>query len=297
MDALYPTFDICGLETNKVLNDLLNADRFQGYVKRNPHTHRVHKHSFYHLVFFTNGGGKHILDFETYPIRKGIIYFMRPDQVHNWLLDEEADGYVINFSPIFFERLSIGHAVLDTFPFFNLFSSNQVIELNEKDQQKVTSIFEEVLVEVKDKSDSNLTPIHIASLLLQLFTISARTVEAASLTYSYKNYNSILLKKFIELIEVNFKELKLPKEYASMLYVTTNHLNLICQDQMQVSAGELIRKRVLLEAKRLLINFELTISSIALELNFFDTSYFVKFFKKHTGLTPEAFRREYYQKK
>ncbi len=55
MDTLYPTFDIYGLKSNKVLNDLLNVDDFRGYFKRNPHTHNVHKHSFYHLVYFTNG--------------------------------------------------------------------------------------------------------------------------------------------------------------------------------------------------------------------------------------------------
>ncbi|HCU46615.1 helix-turn-helix domain-containing protein [Sphingobacterium faecium] len=81
-----------------------------------------------------------------------------------------------------------------------------------------------------------------------------------------------------------------------MLYITSNHLNFICKDQINMSAGEIIRNRVLLEAKRMLVNFELSVATIGMELNFFDTSYFIKFFKKYTLFTPEAFRKQYYNK-
>jgi len=57
------------------------------------------------------------------------------------------------------------------------------------------------------------------------------------------------------------------------------------------SAGEVIRDRVILEAKRLLVNLDLTITNIAGKLNFADNSYFTKFFKKYTGQTPEDFRK------
>jgi AraC family transcriptional activator of pobA len=55
-------------------------------------------------------------------------------------------------------------------------------------------------------------------------------------------------------------------------------------------AGEVIRERVLLEAKRLLVSSAIGIAEIAWELQFKDNSYFTKFFKKYTGTTPEEFR-------
>jgi AraC-like DNA-binding protein len=58
-----------------------------------------------------------------------------------------------------------------------------------------------------------------------------------------------------------------------------------------ISAGEVIRNRVLLEAKRLLINLDLNIAEIGYRLNFNDNSYFTKFFKKYTGQLPEEFRK------
>ena len=52
----------------------------------------------------------------------------------------------------------------------------------------------------------------------------------------------------------------------------------------------MIRERILLEAKRLLVHSPQTVAEIAYQLNFEDTSYFGRFFKKHTGTTPEQFR-------
>jgi len=60
---------------------------------------------------------------------------------------------------------------------------------------------------------------------------------------------------------------------------------------LDISAGELIRNRVILEAKRLLINLNMTVAEIADSLNFKDNSYFARFFKKYTGSTPEEFRK------
>jgi len=82
-----------------------------------------------------------------------------------------------------------------------------------------------------------------------------------------------------------------PKDYAELLYITPNHLNALCKDLLGIQAGEVIRNRILLEAKRLLTNPLLTITEIALQLNFNDNSYFTKFFKKSTGITPEEFRK------
>ncbi|MNY07174.1 HTH-type transcriptional activator Btr [compost metagenome] len=92
-------------------------------------------------------------------------------------------------------------------------------------------------------------------------------------------------------MEKNFKEIRLPKAYAEQLFITPNHLNAICKSYIGSAAGEIIRERVLLEAKRLLVNKNLNINEIAIELNFNDNSYFTKFFKKATGLTPDEFRK------
>ncbi|MDQ1150784.1 helix-turn-helix domain-containing protein [Sphingobacterium zeae] len=294
MDKTYPTFDICNLITNKLSNDLFNADRFHGYLLNNPPIKKVHKHSFYHLVYFTSGKGQHIIDFKSYPIEAGSIYFMRPGQVHRWEFESDVDGYVINFSATFFDQLGINSSMIDHFPFFNIFSSGQMLKLSESNRVNIVSIFEDILRELCE--NHHLAPTIIAADLLRLFVLSSREMDAEMPIFAKTNYNSLLFKQFLDLIEENFKELRLPKDYAALLYITSNHLNFICKDQINMSSGEIIRNRILLEAKRMLVNVELSVAAIAIDLNFFDTSYFIKFFKKYTQFTPEAFRKQYYNK-
>ncbi len=105
MEKKYPTFSICNLVSNKLSKDLFNADKFEGYLINNPPIKNIHKHSFYHLVYFTKGKGVHTIDFTNYAIEAGCIYFMIPGQVHHWKFEEdEVEGYVINFSDIFFDN-------------------------------------------------------------------------------------------------------------------------------------------------------------------------------------------------
>ena len=85
--------------------------------------------------------------------------------------------------------------------------------------------------------------------------------------------------------------MKLPKEYARLLYITPNHLNAVTQDVLGVTAGDIIRERIVLEAKRLLTNADMDVNQIADDLNFQDNSYFTRFFKKYVGVTPEQFRK------
>ncbi|UOE36985.1 AraC family transcriptional regulator [Chryseobacterium oryzae] len=293
MEKKYPTFSICNLVSNKLSKDLFNADKFEGYLINNPPIKNIHKHSFYHLVYFTKGKGVHKIDFTNYAIEEGCIYFMIPGQVHHWKFEEdEVEGYVINFLDIFFDQIFLSSSVIDQFTFFNVFSDLQMLKLSENIRPRIVEIFEIILKEMA-KSDE-YTMMMIAAEMLRLFILVSRELPVKATILSNGNRSSVFLKQFFNLIEDNFKELRLPKDYASLLYVTSNHLNFVCKDNLNRSAGEIIRNRILLEAKRMLVNYDLSVANIAMELSFFDTSYFIKFFKKYTGYTPDTFRKQYY---
>lgn len=290
---LYPTFDINNLNANKLSDAILNVDRFEIYLSKNPHLQVVHRHSFYHLLYFKEGAGHHTIDFESFPVQNGMIYFMRPGQVHNWNFDGEVRGYIINFSPLFFGRYLLGADLAAQFSFFNGNAIDQVMVLEGETQQEVEELFESLLQE-KEQAKM-LSPLMIATFILQLFITVERSISIVQKESNKPgSYNGLILRNFQQLIDANFRILKLPKDYATLLYITPSHLNAVCKEILDMPAGELIRTRIILEAKRLLINFELSVNSIALELNFPDASYFVKFFKKYVGTTPEVFRKKHF---
>jgi AraC-like DNA-binding protein len=162
-----------------------------------------------------------------------------------------------------------------------------VINLPTQLHETVTAIFEQLIAE--SSATERLSIDMIRALMLQLFILAARQSPDSN-RVTAPSYNYTLLQNFRKLVDDNFITLKLPKEYAALLYITPNHLNALCNDMLGMPAGEVIRERVILEAKRALVNLELSITQIAGKLNFSDNSYFTKFFKKYTGLTPEEFR-------
>jgi len=288
--AVYPTFGICNLSASRSGDDLLNADLLGPYITGNPHLQAMHNHSFYHMVYFRLGGGTHTIDFETFPVEPGMIYFMKPGQVHVWNFDGIPEGYIVNFSPVFFDRLFISSGFIDRFPFFIPGTGRQVLLLPEERRAHTEELLEAVLREQQGQEPSS--QLMIAALLIELFLWVDRYSEQ-KYRHEPPSYQSAVLRRFEQLVEEHFRSKRLPREYAELLHITPSHLNALCRDLLGTSAGELIRNRVVLEARRLLVNFELSVSGVAAELNFPDTSYFIRFFKKYNGLTPEQFRRSF----
>lgn len=290
---LLPVYDICTLtEPSQVPGDLI-AERLAHYLDVHKDLHFPHKHSFYHLVYFSKGAGQHSIDFVNFPVQEGQVYFMIPGQVHEWNFRSKTDGYIINFSEQYISALIANPRYLDQFSFFSGIAPEQVIAIPPAGRGKVTQLLNEIVEESHATGEWKDDLIRTA--LLQLF-IRVSRYSKKDRPAKGNNYNYLLLRNFQRLIEQYYKEKKLTKEYAALLYVTPNHLNALSKDVSGRSAGELIRDRVLLEAKRLLVLDRVTVSEIATELGFSDNSYFSKFFKKYEGLTPEAFRNKILKK-
>jgi AraC-like DNA-binding protein len=284
-----PVYDICSLSGDGHRREDVFAERFAAYLEVHPNLHRAHGHSFYHLVLFTKGGGYHTIDFRRYPVDAGQIYFMAPGQVHSWSFEGEVDGYVVNFSESLFQAFLADHRYLDRFSFLSGDAAGPVMLLTADELQKAAAILEQVVDEHKSLTAFGDDMLRL--LLLSLFILAARHTGHGSSAQEAAQPNLLVLRNFRKLLNQYYSQYKLPKDYAAMLYVTPNHLNALCQDLLGRSAGEVIRDRILLEAKRQLVNADIGIAEVGYNLGFTDNSYFTKFFKKYTGLTPESFRR------
>lgn len=288
MKKSIPVYDIQNFSAYK--NDGILVSRFGYYALQHQHLHSAHRHSFYHFVFFTKGTGKQQIDFTTFEVKPNLIYFMIPGQVHSWNFESEPDGYLINFSASYFSSLLLQQEYLDKFSFFSGKPEEQVLVLDANISEKLVAIFEEIL-----KEGNTETPVNddLVKVLLLRLLIEVSRATCLQNSADVNPYNHTILRNFQQLIEKNYTQLRLPKQYAELLYITPNHLNALCNDFLGTSAGNLIRDRIILEAKRLLINLDLRVVEIAEKLNFEDQSYFVKFFKKYEGTTPDRFRKQY----
>lgn len=284
----FPVYDIATLSDFKREDILIS--RFAPYLDIHPNLHSPHKHNFYHLILFTKGGGSHAIDFVRFDVKPYQVYFMIPGQVHSWSFEGQVDGYVINFSVEFFQSLLLNPDYLQQFTFFGGIAEHSVFDLPEEIHAEVKNIFEHIVNE--SETPSAFSADMVKALMLQFF-IKVSRLSTQQVKPSVSAYNHTLYKNFQRLVEKNYTKLKLPRDYAALLYITPNHLNALCNEVISLSAGEVIRNRIILEAKRLLVNFDLSISEIAYRLNFQDNSYFTKFFKKQEGIGPEEFRKHF----
>ena len=267
------------------------AEPFASYLAKHPNLTRPHRHSFYHTLLFTKGGGKHSIDFEFFNVQPGQVYFMAPGQVHSWAFEGEVDGFVINFSPDIFRHFLKDADYLEQFSFFNGMASESVIQLSNEKLEPIKVLYQKVVAE----SSSSQRPISSDLVIVHLLEIFI-CCERAKNVYTgpiRQQHNNTVLHHFLKLLNRHFQQYRLPKDYAAMLYLTPNHLNAVCKELLGKPVGEVIRDRILLEAKRLLVNIDLSIAEIGYQLNFPDNSYFTKFFKKYTGTTPENFKKQY----
>lgn len=97
--------------------------------------------------------------------------------------------------------------------------------------------------------------------------------------------------RFLLLVEANFQIERSVNYYAEKLNITPKHLSAVAKETSGHTAGDWIDSYVVLEAKMLLNNSELSIQEISSRLNFANQSFFGKYFKHHTGMSPRSYRR------
>ena len=278
-----PVLEQCTVSYKEDKNFL--ADRLEVYLGKNNNLVFPHRHNFYQMLLFLSGEGMHEIDFKQYPIERGQVYFMGPGQVHSWMFEGKMTGYIVNFDIDYFKSLLIQPDYVENLDLFSSLNEG-VFTLEEYQVREISSLFDQLI---------ELSSLPVAKDLKRslLLYILLRFDQAYIPNFPAKSidYHLVLIKNFISLVDQNFKELHLPKEYPELLFVTPNHLNSVCKEYLGTQAGEVIRNRIMLEAKRLLILPDWTISQVAYELSFNDNSYFTKFFKKVEGKTPEEFRK------
>ncbi|MCX2584429.1 AraC family transcriptional regulator [Pedobacter sp. MR22-3] len=99
-----------------------------------------------------------------------------------------------------------------------------------------------------------------------------------------------LVRDFTELVQKHFVDDRKVKNYANKLNITPKYLSETVREISGKTAGDIIDLYVIQEAVLLLNNSKLSISEISDRLNFSNQSFFGKFFKRHTGLSPKKQR-------
>jgi AraC-like DNA-binding protein len=290
MKDLFPFYSIghfINQPSNPTEFEILRFDEME-----EPDVDDIHKHTFYEILWTEKGISKQHIDYKEYEVLPNSLFFISPNQVHQFEEWKPITGGIIFFTEDFFLLNHNNKDKLFELSFLDNFYANPCIKLSKKDFAEIKQTIDLMAKEQKHK-DKNQTIIQ--SFLHILLAQIQRCIDTESEKPFSKKY-LILFKQFKNLLDKHFTENQTASFFAEQLHITTHHLNLITKSITGKTASEVIRARSILEAKRLLTFTDYTVSEIAIQLNYTDSSYFAKTFKAETNQTPIAFKTEMSEK-
>jgi len=215
------------------------------------------------------------------------VFFMTPAEVHSWKLSEDTDGFVLFFNASFYQ-LSAPAASSFQLPFFKLVNKVRHGELDARSLKEMETIAKAIAAENERPSavQKNILRSYLDVLLYKL--------SASLQTDPGEKTNPLsVIPELQLLIEQHFLQHRHVSFYADRLNISTKQLNALAKNYLDKTVADVIRERMIAEAKRLLVYSSQTASEIAYELHFSDNSYFNRFFKKSEKITPEQFRKRF----
>lgn len=107
-----------------------------------------------------------------------------------------------------------------------------------------------------------------------------------------RSRNEEIFYNFAKIVERDFKEQRSVQYYADKLFITPKHLTTVIKTVSGQTASDWINSFVILAAKVMLRTSTKTVLEVSNELNFTNQSFFGKYFKLHTGMSPQAYRQK-----
>lgn len=244
-----------------------------------------HQLKFYNLIFFTQGSGRHFIDFNWYPVQQNSLVYLAKEQINAFEFLEDLKGFCIIFTEQYFVDCFSNLSNDFIFRLFNPQLFSPILQIPKE------SDFENYFNLLK-KEYTHSESFNHKTIVDSLFAILISKAEnlKQNQTFQLKNHSKIIIfQKFSSLIEKNLTISRSANFYANELAITYKHLNEICKELVNKTAKNVIDDFVILQAKRNLINSTIKSSELAYKLGFKDPTNFTKYFKKYTGYTPNSF--------
>lgn len=251
-----------------------------------------HKHSFYEILWISEGGSKHVVDDYELELSADNVYFMSPGQVHRIETYSALKGHSIMFTEEFFILNFTNNEALDKLAFLRNSYKNPHLTITAETKALLEPVLQLMHAEFARQDYSRLS---LSSLMFVLLNGLERVYRSQQSTISISGQVE-LLDKFRDLLEQNYASQQPLSLYASALCVTPHHLNAVIKKTTSKTVTELIRDRLMLEAKRMLVHTDIPVGQIAHQLGYKDFSYFSRLFKKQHNNSPDKYRAEMHGK-
>ena len=252
------------------------------------------RRDFYKITLIRGRNLYHYAD-KSIEIDGPTLVFFNPQVPYTWqAVSEDTTGFFCIFREAFFR----GHfdVALTDLPLFQP-GGKPAYALGPDEEAEVSALFEKMLTEIN--SAYTLKYDLIRNYVAELIHYALKR-RPSDVLHQHPDARSRLTAIFIELLEQQFPiesptrrfTLRSASDFANQLAVHVNHLNRCVRDTTGKTTTDHIADRLATEARALLRHSDWNIAEIGYSLGFDEPAHFNYFFRKHTGTTPSAFRRD-----
>ena len=244
-------------------------------------------------ILYLKKGSELLLDFKVHQCKTNSLFFISPLQYYQFPENKLNEGIVLCFNRDFYcVEIHDKEVSCDGILYNNIFNVAQIL-LPPDEIIPIENIIEEIKAEFENE-DHGLEEM-LRVLLKQLIIKSTRLYKKQNRLQpeNVENENLDFLRKYSALVEKEFSLKHSVSDYAKMLNITPKNLHKKIKIISDKTPNELIKDRLLLEAKRYLAHTDLSSKEIAYKLGYDDEGYFSRFFNKNAGNTPIQFRKLY----
>lgn len=248
----------------------------------------VHRISFFLILLITKGKYSHNVDFKTYDLQEGDLLFIAKHQIHGFRPSiKHSEGYCIIFNNSFVKNDFVLIENLHLNRLFNYHIESPLLSGENLDENLVDIIHQ---LYVEHKSHKIAAKVEILQSLLYVLLLKAERGKQTRSTQQDNNRWLEIFSKFKDLLESEYIKNRNSHNYAERLFISYKTLNEIVKQYTGKTAKAFIDDFVAIEIKRYLVSTALSVKEISYKTGFEDPSNLIKFFKKHTGITPFKFR-------
>lgn len=244
---------------------------------------KPHAHADLHHVFeISRGGGVIHADGAQIPFTAPQVIFAPAGAVHGFHWVAETGGRIMTFSDAFFRTIAQREPALTRMAAGGVWAAAA-------HDRRLGDAMTELARELSWQAIGHDTAVE-AQLSVALVEMLRVRTKAEEESRTPPGPQAVLLARYRQLIEENFRAHPSVEWCAAQLGVSAARLRFACRKVAGVSPGRILQTRLALEAQRVMRYSDMSIGEVALYLGFSDPAYFSRFFARECGAAPRAFR-------
>lgn len=286
MSHRVPTYDLYGERRRERPGFWLHCETIASRSSAYQWEIGLHRHDlFQQFLYIRDGSGDAIFAQERLPLSPPCIICVPPRTEHGFRFSRNVDGLVVT---LLADRLPLLGGNLQQPE--SWLAGPRLVSLEAcGDAGYLEETFGRLYEEVREPKPGSS---EIAESYLKTAVLLLNRLAGSGAGGPPKDAKLARVEALERLVASRLRERWSVTQYAEALRLTPTHLNRLVREVRGVTVHDLVMARLLDEARRSLVFTTASVAAVAEELGFADAAYFIRCFRKRTGMTPGHYRTQ-----